>query len=320
MASNIQFAQVLTTLMEERYRRNRSALAEAAHVSPSALSQYARGRATPSLEVLAELASALDVSLDMLVFGQERSAPAPEVGYLAGRLEAGLRRAQADAASLHDLVARIGAGVGDRVLSVATEMLPDMGGVGGSLTESDAVVLERCSDFTSIVTVDLDTEVVIVGTESGEEAGAPGLFAPVVASNISDGGKYEYFVPQGASWVRSARLLKEEVARVGDLDTRHVEKNLSVLHVPHACVPGFVLYSVSLERLTRQAGVIVERVRPFFHPDATDPSRGQIGTVAPVSDSYQYYGLVDSANVPRLIHELKDLRRSASRRDGGSNG
>jgi transcriptional regulator with XRE-family HTH domain len=114
----VKFAQVLEELLTERYRRNRAALAQAAHVSPSALSQYVRGKATPSLEVLVHLAGALEVSIDYLVFGRDQQSSAPE-GYLSSQLEAGIRRAQTDAAALHDLVARVGIRLAQHIKAAA---------------------------------------------------------------------------------------------------------------------------------------------------------------------------------------------------------
>lgn len=84
MAREVAFGQILELLMKERYRRNRAALAEILHMSPSSLSQYVRGRATPSLEVLVHLAEHFDVSLDYLVLDQERTASPPERGTSPG--------------------------------------------------------------------------------------------------------------------------------------------------------------------------------------------------------------------------------------------
>src|SRR5262245_53799997 len=101
-AREIRFAQVLAQLMEERYSRNRAELASAAFVTPSALSQYARGKASPSLEVLAQLATVLDVSLDYLVFGEQPTAASTgEAGYLAAQVDLHLRDAQLQGAALY---------------------------------------------------------------------------------------------------------------------------------------------------------------------------------------------------------------------------
>src|SRR5829696_3925957 len=108
MPPEIRFAQVLEQLLNERYKRNRAELALKAHISPSALSQYVRNRATPSLEVLAHLAEALDVSIDYLVFGRDEQSLSADTGYLTSQLESGIRKSQTDAAELYDLVARVG--------------------------------------------------------------------------------------------------------------------------------------------------------------------------------------------------------------------
>ena len=115
MPDEINFAQVLDALLTDKFRRNRAGLAKAAHISPSALSQYTRRKATPSLEVLVHLASALDVSLDYLVFGREPSAPSPEVGYLSSHLEAAVRQAETRSAAITDLISRTGARLGESI-------------------------------------------------------------------------------------------------------------------------------------------------------------------------------------------------------------
>jgi transcriptional regulator with XRE-family HTH domain len=93
--------------MEQRYKRNRSALASAAHISASALSQYVRGRATPSLAVLVDLAQALEVSLDFFVYGQDALSGGDHAAWAQHRDDT-VRHMTSEAASLLQFVGRVG--------------------------------------------------------------------------------------------------------------------------------------------------------------------------------------------------------------------
>lgn len=308
MGSDVVFAQVLHGLLTERYRRNRAELARAAHVSPSALSQYVRGRATPSLDVLVHLAEALDVSLDYLVFGRERSAPVPELRYLTSHIEAGMRDAQTHAAALHDLVARTGARLGEAIRSTVEELLSEPTGLGGMLSAEDATVLEGCSLHTTIVTTTLDMEVLVLTDDETVEAAAPSLFAEVVASNIGEGGRYDYFIPQGRQLGRAAELLTQEVARLCDMEVDRVQEQLKVFQVASSCVPGFTLHRISLDRLRNRASAIHDRVSPFLHGEPGEDGEGYVATLEPASRSYQYFALLEPARVARLLREVKARR------------
>jgi transcriptional regulator with XRE-family HTH domain len=305
MGSDVVFAQVLHGLLTERYRRNRAELARAAHVSPSALSQYVRGRATPSLEVLVHLAEALDVSLDYLVFGRERSAPVPEVRYLTSHIEAGLRDAQTHAAALHDLVARTGARLGEAIRITVEELLSEATGLGGMLSAEDATVLEGCSVHSTIVTTTLDMEVLVLTDDEAVEAAAPSLFAEVVASNISEGSRYDYFIPEGRELGRAAELLIREVSRLCDIGVEQVQQQLRVFQVTSSCVPGFTLHRISLDRLRNRASAIHDRVAPFLHSEPGEDGEGYVATLEPASRSYQYFALLEPAKVARLLLEVK---------------
>lgn len=310
MPQEISFAQVLQQLMDERYRRNRAALADAVHISPSALSQYVRGRATPSLDVLVHLAEVLDVSLEYLVFGRERVAPPAELGYLP-YLEAHMRNIEAQGASLHDLVARIGAKVGESVLVTAKELLPETTNLGGVLSPTDITSIERCNAHTTIVTTDLSLEVLALKHDGRADPTGPSVFAQVVAENIKEGGHYEYVVPRGAEWNQEARLLRQEVTRLTELSALQVDRHLQVLQVPSACVPGYIVHHFSIERLQRQAVDVAERVARFTY---LDPENEEMGFVAHSEMMNQHFDLITKENVPRILHELQTLRRDPSNR------
>ncbi|NUS73887.1 MAG: helix-turn-helix domain-containing protein [Corynebacteriales bacterium] len=316
----IVFPQVLEQLMNERYRRNRAALAEAAHLSPSSLSQYVRGRAVPSLEVLVHLADILDVSLDYLVFGQERTTPPPELGHLTAHLESHMRNIEEQNATLHDLTARIGAQaamrLADLVRSTAEELLPDAASLGGTLSPSDVDRLERCAAATTIVTTDLSNEILILAPNATKDTAAPGMFGQLVAQNIAQGVRYEYIVPDGAKWQEEARLLRLEVAKFGELDDAYVEEHLQIRHVPTACVPGYVVQHISREGLERQIPDILERVSRFICPDPQDRDGGFLAYSEIVNPSSQHFDLIPPENTMRILREVRALRKKAGAHDG----
>jgi transcriptional regulator with XRE-family HTH domain len=317
-APEVRFAQVLGQLLTERYKRNRAALAQAAHVSPSALSQYVRGKATPSLDVLVHLAGALDVSIDYLVLGEDQQSSNFEAGYLSSQLEAGIRRAQTDAAALHDLVARVGARLGQQIKAAAQELLPEAVSGTGALTADEATMVEGCSLHTSIVTSSLDTEVLVLPTGDNEETAAPGPFAEVVVKNIEEHQRYEYFLPQYHNLDHSAYLLRQQVIEKSSLDPTEVDRYLKIYHVPRACAPGYLIYQVPITDLQRNAEVIYDRVAPFFATTASNPGMAHIVTVEPASRSYRNFALLDANLVPGLLLELEELRRTSTPAEYGS--
>ncbi len=315
MPQKITFAHMLQQLMTERYRRNRAALAEAAHISPSALSQYVRGKATPSLDVLAHLADALDVSLDYLVFGQERIAPPPELGYLTGHIEAHVRGAQVQAEALHDLIARIGAQASAQmpalVRSVAQALIADGASLAGTLSPEEIVAIERCDVSTTIVTSDLSNEILVLEQEGNEDAAAPGFFAQVVTENIAAGNHYEYLVPHRPNMRHAGSLLREQLARLSRLEPSTLDRRFRIAYVPNACVPGFVVHHVVMERLLQRAAHLEEQIARFVYPDPDNKKLGLLAIVTPASPSYQRYCLVDRQDIPYLMDEIHAMRKGA---------
>lgn len=311
------FAHVLKQLVEERYKRNRAGLAEQLHISPSAISQYVCGRATPSVDVLVHLAEILDVSLDYLVLGQERTAPPPELGYLAGHLESHMRKLEHQNATLCDLVTRISAQTGAQlaalIRSAAEKLVYECSNVAGTLTPLEVATLERCDTYTMVVMADLSNEILVLPQEGLEDTAAPGFFAQVIVKNLLDGGRYEYIAPQKASLRRVGSLLRQEVIRLSELDPAIVDRRLQIRYASHGCIPGFVIHHSVMERIHQRAGHLVEQVMRFVYPDPENEKMGYIATVTPASPSSQNYSLMAKEDVPDVIEEFRVLRRNATR-------
>lgn len=278
--SIVKFPQVLGRLMEQRYKRNRAALASAAHISPSALSQYVRGRATPSLAVLVDLARALEVSLDFLVYGQDDSSSrgADHAAWVQ-HLEGTIRHMTSEAAAQRQVVARMGIEISARLHEVAAEVVKHSGAGGGVLTFAEIAQVERYSRYTQIATVDLDTDVLLPRGSLSDTTVAPGPFADVVAANVSVGNGYEYIIPDSSRWISRARLITRKVrtALVDQVGSRVsdnvVTKNLRFYVTTEGVVPSYVIYDLDQARLLQE--------RPRLH----DLVEEFLGTLDEVGDS-----------------------------------
>lgn len=317
MERKIVFDQILRQLINERYRRNRAALAGALYVSPSAISQYVCGRATPSLGALVQLANVLEVSLDYLVFGQEPAPAIPEVGHLVGHFESHTRSVEARGTSLHDLVARIGDRVVAEIRSTAEELLHDPRSVGGTLNPDDIIQIERCSIRTTILTTDLSREVLVLKQQGAEDIAAPSMFGQLIADNIRSKVYYDYIVPKGTAWRETAQYLHQEIARLSDLDFSHVDRYLHFFHVDNACVPGFVVQHLILEKLRRRALGILDRIVQFIHDDPENEKMGFVAYTEPMNPGNEIFSLISKENVPRILEDLSVYRNPV--RSGRSN-
>jgi transcriptional regulator with XRE-family HTH domain len=301
----VKFPQVLERLMEEHYSRNRAELARAVFVSPSALSQYVRGKATPSLDVLVQIARVLGVSLDYLVFGEESASPtAGSAGYLAGQVEAGLRDARRQSAELHDLVARIGARLGGQVRAVAEEVLRSMPeGLGGSLDTRELVELEQFSLHTRVANHRLDFDVMVLQSGSLGDLAAPGPIGQVVINNIREGREYQYVLTEGQAITQRSLVFQELILRETGASFAAIEKRLRIYQSPHGCIPGFVVHYVDIAALEEGARDIFDRVAPFFYLDKTNPGRAYVAMIIPPSASTQTCALIANQDVQKLIDE-----------------
>ena len=97
------------------------------------------------MDVLVSLAEALDVSLEYLVFGKEKTGTQPELSHLAAHLTTHIRSSQADGGALRDVIIRVGERLEEAIESTTRELISDVGNIGGILTLRDVARLERCS-------------------------------------------------------------------------------------------------------------------------------------------------------------------------------
>jgi transcriptional regulator with XRE-family HTH domain len=300
---DIRFGQVLRQLLNERFRNRRKDFARSIHVSESALSQYVRGKATPSLSVLVAIARALDVSLDYLVLGTEPDTPAPDYGGLVGHVEEAILRAQVKTATLRDFVGRVGSSLAEDIESTARRLLSEdtAAVLGFGLTEPDLRELESVSRHTRISTVDLDPDVLdLPGERNGQDPTedpdvAPTSLTAIIGANVGRGGEYDYVIPEGPEWQRKARRLRDAVATAGDLTSAVVDRRIRFFESSRPLVPGYVVYTVDKELVTTRTERLLDRISDFVDGDT-----GLVALAEPPSRQSQYYALIDTRHHQRL--------------------
>jgi len=306
---DIRFGQVLRQLLNERFRNRRKDFAHSIHVSESALSQYVRGKATPSLSVLVAIARALDVSLDYLVLGTEPDTPAPDYGGLVGHVEEAILRAQVRTATLRDFVGRVGSSLAEDIESTAKRLLTENRAavLGFGLTAAELRELESISQHTRISTVDLEDDMVLLpGERTGQHPTAeatehpdvaPTSLTRVIGDNVRRGGEYDYVIPEGQEWRRKARRLRDAVA-AADLTSAVVDRRMRFFESSRPLVPGYVVYTVDKELVTTRTERLLDRISDFV-----DAETGLVALAEPPSRHSQYYALIDPGHHRRLISE-----------------
>ncbi|HWM04494.1 MAG TPA: helix-turn-helix transcriptional regulator [Actinophytocola sp.] len=302
---DIRFGQVLRQLLNDRFRNRRKDFAKAIHVSESALSQYVRGKATPSLAVLTAIARELDVTLDYLVFGTEPDPPAPNYGNLVTHVEEAITRAQAKSVTLRDFVGRVGATLADEIETTAKRVLAETEtSLGAGLAAAQVRELEGISKQIRIATVDLDLDVDNLllqddsatrqpGEAQNEVVSAP--FNSVIVHNVKQRSEYLYVVPEGQEWRRKASRLREDVAAAGGLTTAFTDRYLKFYTSRRALTPSYVVYEVDPGRLKPKSERLLDQIADYvdeYH---------FVALVEPSSKASQYYPLIDAKHVQRIV-------------------
>jgi transcriptional regulator with XRE-family HTH domain len=313
---DVCFGQVLRQLLNERFRGRRRDFADVIHVSESALSQYVRGKATPSLAILVSIARALDVSLDYLVFGTEPDPPSPNYGSLVTHFEEAISRTQVRTATLRDFVGRVGSALAEDIESAAKRLLVENTAVvlGGGLTAAEVRDLECVSKHIRIATVDLDEDLLLLSDaeqddETAERDGvAPTQFTPVISHNVGRGSEYDYVIPEGPAWRRNARRLRDAVSASAGLTNAQADRRIKFFESSRALVPGHVMYTVDRGLVTTKTERLLDRISDFI-----DETSGLVALTEPTSRQSPYYTLIDPRHHQRLVAEHNAITRSCPR-------
>lgn len=317
MADDIRFGQVLRQLLNERFRNRRKDFARSIHVSESALSQYVRGKATPSLGVLVDIARALDVSLDYLVLGMTPEAPALDYGDLVSHVEEAIGLTRVKTANLRDFVGRVGSALAEEIESTARRLQSENTAVLGlGLNASEVRDLESISKVIRIATADLDIDVVTQPDQEDEEQprGKPvdlpvtgqTSFTSVISHNVERGIDYSYVIPEGADWRAQARRLRNAVGST--LSRTQADRRLRFFESSRPLVPGYVMYTVDKVLVTTRTERLLDRIN-----DYVDADTGLVALAEPPSRQSLYYSLIDPRHHQRLVKDHDELTRSCPR-------
>ena len=151
-------------------------------------------------------------------------------------------------------------------------------------------------------------DVLILDPESNDPPSTPSLFSQLIADNISSGSRYEYFLPADEELDQAAMLLRQQLASLCGEDDEFMADHLRIFRVTSSCVPGFVLYKLSVSKLRRLDAAIFDRIQPFLYADPADETVAYAATLEPVSRSYQYFALMQLSRVQRLLTEVTERR------------
>lgn len=300
--AEVRFQETLRGLIDSRgFSRKRRDVADGIHVSPSALSQYLSGRATPSFGSLVALADFFDVSLDYLVFGQSRTdQSAIDYGPLARYIDTALADIQSRSASNAALMTRIGALLARRIEEVASEAQAEVA-LGGLLTDDETLMVEAHSTTVSLVSMNLQYDVI---QPDGAEPAA-GRFLNVVAENLARHCQYRFLLPARAQldWRSIVRSYRELLRDLGIRDESMNCCEFRTFDAP--VVAGFGVYTVDLVSLGARDGYLAERIRPYLQD-------GLLGYTLAPSEDLRADAIMNADHVIRARNAFDEMWSSPS--------
>ena len=324
--TRIKLHEILTRLLTEGgFSGTRKQVCAAVGISPSALSQMARGQTKPSLETLVRLADFFRVSLDFLVLGEQPATPAPATDYgpLARYIDLSLARLQGQSDERVELVARIGRALAEQIEDVAREVAATSPSLAGVLKDEETMLLEAYSVQTWIFSMNLHYDIILTPDprptaetlESGDSGAgatatpaagveAAGRFLPVVAKNLARGRHYRFLLPT------AVRDWRPVVQRYRTLLTRDLPNAQAVLSncpfraTPSPCVAGFGLYQLDLASLEQEAPLLFAQVRHAVR-------EGWLGYLIPPSRELQADALMDRLHLEHARQTFAELWRRA---------
>jgi transcriptional regulator with XRE-family HTH domain len=322
----IKLHEILTRLLTEGgFSGTRKQVCAAVGISPSALSQMARGQTKPSLETLVRLADFFRVNLDFLVLGEQPAAPAPATDYgpLARYIDLSLARLQGQSDERVELVARIGRALAEQIEDVAREVASTSPSLAGVLKDEETMLLEAYSVQTWIFSMNLHYDIILTPDprptaetlESGDggsgatatpAAGveAAGRFLPVVTKNLARGRHYRFLLPTAVrEWRPVVQSYRALLTR--DLpNAQAVLNNCPFRATPAPCVAGFGLYQLDLADLEQEAPLLFAQVRHAVR-------EGWLGYLIPPSRELQADALMDRLHLEQARRTFAELWRRA---------
>jgi transcriptional regulator with XRE-family HTH domain len=263
----VQLGAVLADLIDNRgYRRNRGKICEAARISQAALSQYMSGRTRPSFDVLIRLAEFFKVSLDYLVYGeQRRSEAAVDYGPVVKYVDVSLSRLQETTQRHSHVVSRVGAILSEQIdNAVRTAVGVNSGYGAGLLADDETLLLESFSDETRLISMNLQYDVIELPDSAH---GAAGRFLPIVADNIARGRSYKFLLPAqlDVNWASLVEKLRNILGGMTDPQSVTTRCNFRVCDNP--IFTGTGIYRLDRAALRVEQPNLYETVSSFIDED-----------------------------------------------------
>ncbi|WP_307831203.1 helix-turn-helix domain-containing protein [Nucisporomicrobium flavum] len=291
---------------EGGYRRNRQEICDQVGITAGALSQYLSGRTYPKFETLVKLAAFFDVSLDYMVYGdQKRGVAELDYGPLARYIDLSLSRIQSQTEQHSALVARVGRALAKQVddaVESALQMTSEFT-AAGMLHDDETLLLEGYSEETLLVSMNLQYDVI----DLPDAKDTAGRFFPVVARNIAAGRSYQFLLPglMEVDW-------KPLVSKFRTLLAEHTsgEKVTSYCQFRIADVPlfaGFGVYRLALDDLRKEQPSFFEQVQPYTNGD------GWIGYSIPPSAQLLADALFDERHLNNALKQFTSIWKKAER-------
>jgi transcriptional regulator with XRE-family HTH domain len=297
----IKLHSILRQLIDGNgYSKNHAAVASGVHVSPSAVSQYLRGRTLPSLPTLVAIADFFETGLDHLVFGEQGSRSSPvEASVLVRYLERSLWELDGKGAARADLVGRIAQALASQIDSVARGIATGIDTLPGTVSDDEACLLEPHSTMTRIISINLQHDIVV--DEDGTER--PGRFLPIVLANLRAKHRYRFLLSRGGQpWGpfvgRYRHVLRQGGATEADLALCEFKETDMAIAV------GYTIYELNHQSLREEHPVLLERLRHMMD------ERNLLGYVLPTSPDLVANPTMDKKHVQRAVDMFDQQWRS----------
>jgi transcriptional regulator with XRE-family HTH domain len=290
-------------IIEKGFKGARKNLAAELGVTAGLLSHYETGNHAPRLDVLIRLANLLEVSLDVLVFGDHMSTPQPSQDPLYRYIDRALAGYSSKVDLQIQMMARIASVIGGSINEAAKTAALHSPGRAGLLSDEETLQLESYSLETRVLSMNLQYDIIKPAEDQPEAAGR---FMDVVAQNLALGRSYQFLLPQQMrddwwSVVDSYRSLLFQRCR----DTARVRDLCHFRCTSGAVIVGAGLYRLDIVTLERELPILYQQVLPGVDKD------GWVGYIIPASDQLQADCIMDLAHLTNGRSVFENLWRHA---------
>jgi transcriptional regulator with XRE-family HTH domain len=265
LAPEIKLAQTLPRLIKLKgFNRNRKIVCGAVKISPSSLSQYERGESMPSIMIAARLAAFFDVTLDFLLFGEDKT-PRREVRdepYFR-YIDSALLDLRAQIVRHSWLVSEIGDLLAKRIDRAAHVLSgsPLPARHPGLLSDKSTYRAESYSLDTFVGTTSFSDDIRIVDGRA-----VLGQFLPVVIQNIKLQRRYRFVLPAGFDWSKHVNALRRTLDE--RVDNSALLEDMCEIRQSRSKFPiGFCYYRVDVVEMKQKEPEFFRHLEPFLSDD-----------------------------------------------------